>query len=127
MVERVGKGAYRRGVEQSVSPTFTIGFAAQTTNSEFSRDVSQRVHRVAEREHRRLVAVNNRYSPKVALQNDDLLVNEGVDLVLEFQTYEHVAPIIASKFLGASAPSSRSPVVSKIPNMVCTTIAVYLP
>jgi ribose transport system substrate-binding protein len=104
MVERVGKGAYCRRVEQSVSATFTIGFAAQTTNSEFSRDVSQSVHRVAEREHIRLVAVNNRYSPKAALRNADLLVKEGVDLVLEFQTYEHVAPIIASKFLDAHIP-----------------------
>jgi ribose transport system substrate-binding protein len=60
MVERVGKGAYCRSVEQSVSPAYTIGFAAQTTNSEFSRDVSQSVHRIAEREHIRLIAVNNR-------------------------------------------------------------------
>jgi ribose transport system substrate-binding protein len=104
MVERVGKGTYCRTVEESVSPNFTIGFAAQTTNSEFSRDVSQSVHRVAEREHIRLIAVNNRYSPKAALRNADLLVKEGVDLVLEFQTYEHVAPIISSKFLDAHIP-----------------------
>src|SRR5262249_58437 len=29
---------------------------------------------------------------------------EGVSLVLEFQTYEHVAPIISSKFLEADIP-----------------------
>ncbi len=104
MVERVGKGAYCRAVEQALSPAYTIGFAAQTTNSEFSRDVSQSVHRVAEREHIRLIAVNNRYSPKVALRNADLLIKEGVNLVLEFQTYEHVAPIISSKFLDAQIP-----------------------
>src|SRR5262245_11959098 len=76
MVERVGKGAYCRAVEQSVTPTYTIGFAAQTTNSEFSRDVSQSVHRVAEREHIRLIAVNNRYSPKVDLHSAHWLLNE---------------------------------------------------
>jgi ribose transport system substrate-binding protein len=104
MIERVAKGAYRRTIEQSITPTYTIGFAAQTTDSEFSRDVSQSIHRVAEREHMRLIAVNNRYSPKVALRNADLLIKEGVNVVLEFQTYEHVAPIIASKFLDAHIP-----------------------
>jgi ribose transport system substrate-binding protein len=104
MIERVAKGAYRRTIEQSIIPTYTIGFAAQTTDSEFSRDVSHSIHRVAEREHMRLIAVNNRYSPKVALRNADLLIKEGVNVVLEFQTYEHVAPIIASKFLDAHIP-----------------------
>ncbi len=31
-------------------------------------------------------------------------IRERVDLVLEFQTYERVAPIIASKFLEANTP-----------------------
>ena len=50
------------------------------------------------------MTVNNRYSAREALRNADLLIRERVDLVLEFQTYERVAPIIASKFLGANIP-----------------------
>ncbi len=104
MLQRTGKGTYRSGIQPlGVSP-FTIGFASQTTDSEFSRDVSQSVHRVSEREHVRLIAVNNNYSPKTALRNADLLIREGVNIVLEFQTYEHVAPIISSKFLEANIP-----------------------
>ena len=45
-----------------------------------------------------------RYTPKTALRNADLLIKEGVNLVLEFQTYEHVAPIISSKFIAANIP-----------------------
>jgi ribose transport system substrate-binding protein len=104
MVEQVGKGTYRSSIQPLTSPPFTIGFAAQTTDSEFSRDVSHSVQRVADRERIRLIAVNNRYSPKTALRNADLLIKEGVNLVLEFQTYEHVAPIISSKFLEAQIP-----------------------
>src|SRR5215468_11262951 len=72
MIERVAKGAYRRTIEQSITPTYTIGFAAQTSGSEFSRDDSHSTRRVVEREHMRVIAVNNRYSPKVALRNADL-------------------------------------------------------
>lgn len=104
MIERVGKGAYRSRVQPLANPTFKLGFAAQTTDSEFSRDVNDSVHRVAAREHIQLIAVNNRYSAKTALLNADLLIKEGVNLVLEFQTYEHVAPIISSKFLEANIP-----------------------
>src|ERR1044072_6034586 len=52
----------------------------------------------------RLRRADDRYSPKTALRNADLLIKEGVNLVLEFQTYEHVAPIISSKFIDANIP-----------------------
>src|SRR5438876_3418451 len=104
MIDRVGKGAYRSRVQPLAEPTFKLGFAAQTTDSEFSREVNESVHRIAAREHIQLIAVNNSYSAKIALHNADLLINEGVNLVLEFQTYEHVAPIISSKFLEANIP-----------------------
>lgn len=104
LVERVGKGTYRLVNEDSSSSIYTIGFASQTTEFEFSQDVSQSIQRVAEREHLRLISVNNNYSPKTALRNADFLIKEGVNLVLEFQTYEHVAPIISSKFVEANIP-----------------------
>ena len=104
MIERVSKGAYRSCIQIITSSTYTIGFAAQSTDSEFSQDVSESLHRVAEREQIRLIAVNNNYSPKTALRNADLLIKEGVNLVLEFQAYEHVAPIISSKFVEANIP-----------------------
>lgn len=104
MVERVGKCAYRSRVQSSALSPFTIGYAAQKTDSEFSRDVTESVNRVAAKEHVRLIAMDNRSSPKTALRNADRLINEGVKLVIEFQTYEHVAPIISSKFLEAGIP-----------------------
>jgi ribose transport system substrate-binding protein len=51
-----------------------------------------------------VVSVNNRYSAREALRNADLLIRERVDLVFEYQTYERVASIIASKFLEANIP-----------------------
>jgi hypothetical protein len=38
-----------------------------------------------------IICVDNRYSPKIALRNADVLVRERVDLVVEFQTDEQVA------------------------------------
>src|SRR5262249_22677062 len=51
MVERVGKSGYRTRVQPLATPSFKLGFAAQSTDSEFSRDVNESIHRVASREH----------------------------------------------------------------------------
>lgn len=100
----VRKGTYRSNIRLLTTSRFTIGFASQTTDSEFCQDLSISLQRTAERENVRLITVNNNYSPKMALRNADLLIREGVSLVLEFQTYEHIAPIISSKFLEAQIP-----------------------
>src|SRR5215211_8255863 len=104
LLERVNKSAYRSLVRPLGGPGFLLGFAAQTTVSEFSREVSAGVERAADREQIALVTVDNRYSPTRALRNADLLVRERVDLVLEFQAFEQVAPIISSKFIEANIP-----------------------
>lgn len=104
LLERADKRAYRSLVRPLAAPGFRLGFAAQATDSEFSREVAASVERAADREQVPLVTVDNRYSPTRALRNADLLVRERVDLVLEFQAFEQVAPVIASKFIEANIP-----------------------
>ena len=60
--------------------------------------------RAAERERIELIVVDNKYQPKVAVKNAELLIRDGVDLVIEFQTDEAVAPAIASKYHEANIP-----------------------
>lgn len=104
LVERVGKGEYRSLVRPLLSRSYRLGFAAQT-DSEFSREVTESLERAAAaKEGVHLITVNNRYSAREALRNADLLIRERVDLVLEFQTYERIAPVIASKFVDANIP-----------------------
>ena len=38
------------------------------------------------------------------MRNADLLIRERVDVAIEFQTYENVAPVIAARFLSAGIP-----------------------
>jgi ribose transport system substrate-binding protein len=103
LLERAGRGVYRCPFPPSPGRRVRLGFAAQT-DSDFSRGVTESLQQAAARERVDLITVNNRYSAKEALRNADLLVQQRVDLVLEFQTYERVAPIIASKFLEAQIP-----------------------
>lgn len=103
LLARAGKNAYRLCVRPLAPSLVRIGFAAQT-DSEFSREVTQGMERAAAREGVHLITVNNRYSAAQAVLNADLLIGQGVNLVVEFQTYERVAPIVAAKFLEARIP-----------------------
>lgn len=104
LMERVGRGEYRTLIRTGFSQSIRLGFAAQT-NSEFSHEVSEGLKRAAAANDRvHLIMVNNRYSAREALRNAEYLVRERVNLVLEFQTYQRVAPSIAACFLEADIP-----------------------
>ena len=83
---------------------YRIGYAAQGQDTSFDREVRDGLVRAAEREHVELIVVDNRYQPKIALRSADYLIKEQVDLVIEFQTDELIAPAIASKYLEANIP-----------------------
>jgi ribose transport system substrate-binding protein len=103
LIDRVGPGVYRNSFGPIKARPFRVGFATQG-DTEFAREVTRSMESAASREHMQLITLNNRYSAREALRNADVFIREGVDLVLEFQTYERVAPVIASKFLSANTP-----------------------
>ena len=103
-VEKIDERNYRLVVEIRPHKRFRIGYASQGQDSSFPREVHAGLVRAAERERLELIVVDNRYQAKVALRNAEHLIKEKVDLVIEFQTDEAVAPAIASKYLEASIP-----------------------
>lgn len=103
LIERASAGLYRNSFGPVQAKPYRIGFASQG-GLKFAQEVQHSIELAAMRENVQLITVDNRYSAREALRNADLLIRERVDLVLEFQTYERVAPVIASKFLEADVP-----------------------
>ena len=103
-IEKVENNRYRLTSEIRRKKKYRIGYAAQGQDSSFAREVHDGLVRAAEHEHIELIVVDNRYQAKVALKNSELLIRDGVDLVIEFQTDEAVAPAIASKYREANIP-----------------------
>lgn len=104
LIELVGNHQYRSNIKVLKRRKWRLGYAAQSTEFAFSCDVTESIRRAAAEERVDLVEVDNRYSPRVALRNADLLIKERVDLVIEFQTDEQAAPIISAQFLEAKIP-----------------------
>lgn len=103
LLERASSGVYRNRMRPLASKGYRIGFASQG-ESQFAQEVMRSIELVSAREGLELITLNNRYSPREALRNADLLIKQKVDLVLEFQTYDRVAPTIAAKFLESNTP-----------------------
>src|SRR5215831_18514690 len=104
MVEKVGENLYRSAVRPFKQKLYRLGYCAQGTEYGFSKEVSASLRRVAEAEGIELICLDNQYNPKIAQRNADLLVREKVDLVIEFQTDENIAPIVAEKYRAANIP-----------------------
>jgi ribose transport system substrate-binding protein len=104
MLEKVGENLYRSSLRPFKQRLYRLGYAAQGTDYQFSKEVSAGLERAATAEGVELISVDNRYNPKIAQRNADVLVRERVDLVIEFQTDEQIAPIVAAKYRDANIP-----------------------
>src|SRR6185295_14032091 len=104
LLEKVDESRYRTVSEMRRRRRYRIGYAGQGQDSSFPREVHASLQRAAEREDVELIFIDNRYQPKIALRNAEHLIKERVDLVIEFQTDEAVAPAIAAKYLEANVP-----------------------
>ena len=104
MVERVGDERFRSRIRVPSAHRNRIGFASRGMDTPFSRAVGESVQRAAEEAGMDLITVNSHRSPRGAIRNAEELVRERVDLVIEFQSHESIAPLIATRFVEVGIP-----------------------
>ena len=81
-----------------------FGFATQSAEMPFSVAVAQSITAAAAASGVELLTLDNRSDPDVAIRNAEEFVARRVDLVLEFQVEEHVAPRVAHILKKADIP-----------------------
>lgn len=81
-----------------------FGFAVQSADLPFSVALTQSVNAAAAAAGVELSILDNRFDPDVAVRNAEEFVAKRVDLVLEFQVEEAVAPRVAHIFKKADIP-----------------------
>ena len=104
LLEKVDVNRYRLTCDIRPRKRYRIGYAAQGSRRIVPKEVRAGLERAAETAHVELIVVDNRYQPKVALRNADHLIRENLDLALEFQTDEAIAPEVAGRYLEAGIP-----------------------
>jgi ribose transport system substrate-binding protein len=104
MLERPTKNQYRAVSQQWRRSRYRFGYASQSEEFSFSRLVSESIRSEAYEAGVELLELSNRYSPTIAIRNAEMFVRERVDLVIEFQTNQQSASIVASKLIEAGIP-----------------------
>lgn len=81
-----------------------FGFAVQSADLPFSIALAQTVTAAAAASGVELVILDNKFDPEIAIRNAEEFVAKRVDLVLEFQVEEAVAPRVAHVLKKADIP-----------------------
>jgi ribose transport system substrate-binding protein len=103
LLEVTGFGAYRRATAGLAQRPIRIGYAAGS-DSAFSQVLTAGLERACAKLNAEFIAVNNRFSPKAAVKNAELLVARRVDVAVEHQGFETVAASVAAIFRDAGIP-----------------------
>jgi ribose transport system substrate-binding protein len=89
----------------SKKKTYRVGFANLSEHTAFSRDVRRGLEKAAEESQQiELIVADNQLDPEVAMQVADELLEQDLDLVIEYQIDEMVGNLIAHKFQQANIP-----------------------
>jgi ribose transport system substrate-binding protein len=94
---------YATNVNILTQKRFRIGYASQNSDS-FSKAVTQGLRWAADRHQIDLIEVENLYNAKAALRNAQKLVDQHVDLAIEFQVYERIGAQLSAIYEKASIP-----------------------
>jgi ribose transport system substrate-binding protein len=100
-VARAGDGLYRL---VSLPLKLRFGFASQSAEMPFSQAVTQSLQSAAASSGVDLMVLDNRYDAATALKNAEEFVRSRIDLVIEFQVEQQVAPVIADRIAAAGIP-----------------------
>jgi ribose transport system substrate-binding protein len=103
-LHKIDRRRYARRLKILCEKRFRVGYAAQTGFSPFSAAVSTSLQWSAKENDIDLIELDNQYSAKTAVRNAERLIAEGVDLAIEFQAYERVAPAVSALFQAAKIP-----------------------
>jgi ribose transport system substrate-binding protein len=94
------------GLYRQVTRTKKVrfGFAGQSADMPFSVEVTESLKNAAVAVGVDLMILDNQYDAGIAVKNAEEFIRSKVDLVIEFQVEQEVAPMIGDKMAGANIP-----------------------
>ncbi|NLD60111.1 MAG: sugar ABC transporter substrate-binding protein [Clostridiales bacterium] len=81
-----------------------VGFANINEKGSFGKMVLQNMKKVAAERGYEIICVDNNSDGATAVQNADTLISMDIDIMIEFNVDQSVAPVIMEKFNAASIP-----------------------
>ncbi|MDR5729290.1 MAG: substrate-binding domain-containing protein [Terriglobia bacterium] len=102
-LRRAERRKYASNLRIVTGKRFRIGYAAQGHDS-FCAAVGHGLRRAAHEHEVDLIELDNQYNQRIALRNAEVLIQQKVDLAIEFQVYERIAVKLSDLFNEARIP-----------------------
>ncbi len=81
-----------------------FGFGSQSADMPFSEEVTRSLRDAAAATGVELIELDNRYDAATAVKNAEEFIRSRVDLIIEFNVEQEVAPVIGDKIAAANIP-----------------------
>ena len=104
ILERVRRYGYRLLIKAATTRRYTFGYASQGEDRSFAQEWTESIAQAASNRNVDLISLDNGFDPEIALKNADSLIAAKVDLAIEHQFHDQIAPLIAAKFHAAKIP-----------------------
>lgn len=104
LLTRIGRRQYRCNVHMNPRPKYRFGYASQGEDSTFSQEWSESIVSEAGQRGIELISASNGVDSEAALRNVEAFIKQRVDLVIEHQFNEQIAPVISARLLDARIP-----------------------
>jgi ribose transport system substrate-binding protein len=100
-VAQLPDGSYRHVAKQR---KLCFGFGSQSADMPFSQEVTESLVAAASRAGVELLILDNKYDASAAVQNAEEFIQRRVDLIIELQVEQEVAPVIGHRIAAAKIP-----------------------
>lgn len=104
IIERVRRYGFRLLLRPVDTRRYTFGYASQGEDRAFAQEWTESIARAASSHNVDLISLDNGFDPEIALKNADALIAAKVDLAIEHQFNDRIAPLISAKFRAAKIP-----------------------
>jgi ribose transport system substrate-binding protein len=104
LLEKVRRYGYRSLMKPANVRRYTFGYASEGEDRSFAQEWTESIAHAASSHNVELISLDNGFAPEIALKNADTLVAAKVDLAIEHQFNDRIAPLISAKFQAAKIP-----------------------
>jgi ribose transport system substrate-binding protein len=104
LLQKVRRYGYRLLLKPSNARRYTFGYASQGEDRSFAQEWTDSITHAASSHNVELISLDNGFTPEIALKNADALIAAKVDLAIEHQFNDRIAPLISAKFQAAKIP-----------------------
>ncbi len=103
-IEKIRRNGYRCRIVTTKPRQYKFGYASQGEDCAFAQEWTDSIVQAAKQHQVHLISLDNGFDPTVTMRNVEALIDAKVNVAIEHQFNDQIAPAISDKFRAAKIP-----------------------